>query len=130
MARKAHHILTYCIALVWFVNGFFCKILDLVPRHRLIVANTLGPSHAFLLTRVIGTLEILMAIWIATRIMSRMNAIVQIMVIATMNAIEFFLVPDLLLWGRGNAIFALLLILLIAFNEFYLNRKSVIHTNS
>jgi hypothetical protein len=40
-----------------------------------------------------------------------------------MNTLEFILVPDLLLWGRANAIFAFMLIGVIYFNEFYLNQK-------
>lgn len=119
-----HKILTTCIALVWFINGFFCKLLNLVPRHELIVSRTLGPQYAAPLTRIIGALEVLMSVWIFSRIMPRMNALTQIMVIATMNALEYFLVPDLLLWGKGNAVFAFLLILLIAYNEFYLNRAA------
>ena len=109
---------------MWFINGFFCKLLNLVPRHELIVSRTLGPQYAAPLTRIIGALEVLMSVWIFSRIMPRMNALTQIMVIATMNALEYFLVPDLLLWGKGNAVFAFLLILLIAYNEFYLNRAA------
>jgi hypothetical protein len=53
----------------------------------------------------------------------RLNTITQIIVIATMNTIEFILVPDLLLWGRFNALFALLFILLIWYNEFHLRKE-------
>jgi hypothetical protein len=122
--KTLHKGLTLLIAAVWFINGFFCKLLNLVPRHELIVSRTLGPQYAMPLTKIIGSLEVLMSLWIVSRIMPRMNAMTQIMVIATMNALEFFLVPDLLLWGKGNAIFASLLILLIVYNEFYLNRSA------
>jgi hypothetical protein len=47
----------------------------------------------------------------------------QIVVIATMNALEFILVPDLLLWGRANAVLALLLILVIYYKAFHLDQK-------
>lgn len=40
-----------------------------------------------------------------------------------MNTLEFILVPDLLLWGKANAIFAFILILVVYFNEFYLNKQ-------
>jgi hypothetical protein len=122
--KRLHKSLTFFIAAVWFVNGFFCKLLDMVPRHELIVSRTLGPQFAMPLTKIIGALEVLMSVWIVSRIMPRINAITQIMVIATMNALEFFLVPDLLLWGKGNAVFAFLLIMLIAYNGFYLNRSA------
>lgn len=121
--QRLHKSLTFFIAAVWFVNGFFCKLLDMVPRHELIVSRTLGPQFAMPLTKIIGTLEVLMSVWIVSRIMPRINAITQIMVIATMNALEFFMVPDLLLWGKGNAVFAFLLIMLIAYNGFYLSKS-------
>ncbi|EMS33047.1 hypothetical protein C943_00324 [Mariniradius saccharolyticus AK6] len=41
--------------------------------------------------------------------------------VAIMNILEFVLVPDLLLWGRYNALFALLFIGLVYYNEFVLN---------
>ncbi|HWI94018.1 MAG TPA: DoxX-like family protein [Flavisolibacter sp.] len=118
-----HKILAYLIATVWLINGLVCKVLNLVPRHREIVARILGDDHASLLTILIGILETLMAVWILSGIMPRVNAITQIVIIATMNAIEFFVVPDLLLWGRWNAFFAFLFILLILYNEFYFRKK-------
>lgn len=45
-------------------------------------------------------------------------------VVATMNIIEFIAVPDLLLWGRLNIFFAFLFIGLVYYNEFVLNKKS------
>lgn len=64
-----------------------------------------------------------MAIWIVTGYKSRLNAIIQIIVIAVMNMLEFILVPDLLLWGKMNSVFALLLIGVIYYNEFVLTAK-------
>jgi len=40
-----------------------------------------------------------------------------------MNSLEFILAPDLLLWGRFNALFAFLFILGIVYNEFYLRKR-------
>lgn len=120
-------ILNYSIALVWLANGLFCKVLNLVPRHQEIVATILGQEHARLLTIAIGISEILMAIWILSGIKSRLNAIFQIAVIAVMNTLEFILVPGLLLWGRFNALFALLLILVIYYHEFHLKPKTRPH---
>lgn len=122
--KSAHKLLSFCIAAIWIVNGLFCKVLNLVPRHELIVAKILGNEHARLLTIIIGFSEILIAIWILSNFRSRLNAIIQILIIATMNTLEFILVPDMLLWGKVNAIFAFILILVIYFNEFYLNKKS------
>ena len=118
-----NHFLNYFIAAVWIINGLFCKVLNLVPRHQEIVARILSIDHARLLTIAIGISEIAMAIWILSGIKSRLNAIAQIIIIAIMNALEFILVPDLLLWGRFNALFAFLFILLIFYNEFYVKKK-------
>jgi hypothetical protein len=61
-----------------------------------------------------------MAVWIASGYRARLNVITQVMVIATMNLLEFVLAPDLLLWGRFNLMFAFLFILLILYNEYFL----------
>jgi hypothetical protein len=36
-----YKLLNYLIAAVWLVNGLFCKVLGLVPRHQEIVATIL-----------------------------------------------------------------------------------------
>lgn len=121
-----HKMITYLIACVWVINGFLCKVLNLVPRHERIVARILGETHAGPLTKLIGIAEILMAIWVICGMRSRLNAVSQILIIATMNTIEFLLAADLLLWGKANAVFALLFIILIYYNEFKLNKRSVL----
>ena len=120
---RRNKLLNYFIAAVWIINGLFCKVLNLVPRHQEIVARILGNDHARLLTITIGISEIAMAVWILSGIKRRLNAIAQIIIIAAMNTLEFILVPDLLLWGRFNALFAFLFILLIFYNEFYSKNK-------
>ncbi len=120
-----YKILSYFIALIWFINGAFCKVLNLVPRHQEIVSRILGTEHAGLLTKAIGFAEILMAAWVVSDIKTRLAAIVQIIIIAAMNLLETALVPDLLLWGRMNLFFAFVLIGLIYYNEFHLNNKKV-----
>ena len=121
--RKIHNILIYCIATVWIVNGLFCKVLNLVPQHEQIIARILGNEYSRPLTLMIGLSEIGMAIWILSGIKTRLNSLSQIIIIATMNFLEFILAPELLLWGKANSIFALLFILVIYFNEFYLNKR-------
>lgn len=118
--------LTTCIAIVWIVNGLFCKVLNFVPRHEQIVAGILGDRYSGLLTVLIGLSEIGMAVWILTRIESRLNAIVQITIVAAMNILEFILVPELLYWGKMNSVFAFIFILIIYLNEFYLNKETVL----
>ncbi len=123
MKEKTHQILNYFIAMVWIGNGLFCKVLNLVPRHQQIVARILGNEHSKTFTILIGLSEIGMAIWILSGIKTRLNALVQILVVAIMNVLEFILVPDLLLWGKLNSVFALLFIILIYLNEYGLNKK-------
>lgn len=117
MTRR--QLLNYLIAAVWIANGLFCKLLNLVPRHQEIVARILGNNHAGILTKAIGFSEIAMAVWILSGYQSRLNAIAQIILITTMNILEFILAPDLLLWGRLNALFAFMFIAVIFYNEFY-----------
>ena len=125
MTIRNHKILSYCIAAVWIANGLFCKVLNLVPRHEQIVARILGDDYSRLLTILIGVSEIIMAVWILSGYKSKLNAIAQIIVVAIMNTIEFMLVPDLLLWGKLNSVFAFIFILVVYCNEFYLNKKQL-----
>lgn len=121
--RSAHKLLTIGIAAIWIVNGLLCKILNLVPRHELIVAKILGSEYSRPMTIAIGFSEILMAIWVLSGKRSKLNTVAQIVIIAVMNILEFIIAPELLLWGKFNAVFAFILILAIYFNEFYLNKK-------
>jgi hypothetical protein len=121
-------ILSIGIALVWLINGLFCKVLNLVPRHQLIVSRILAEEHADIITKIIGVLEILMSIWVVSRIKSRMCTLTQIFLIAVMNVIEFTMVPDLLLFGRVNLIVAVFFILIIFLNEFIIGKTN--HKNS
>ena len=117
--------LAIAISLVWLINGLFCKVLNLVPRHQLIVARILGEDYSGLITKAIGLSEILMFLWVLSKLKSRWCSVAQIIVVATMNTIEFILAPDLLLFGRLNSVFSLLFISLILINEFVLRHKEL-----
>lgn len=121
--HTAHRALSYCIAAVWLVNGLFCKVLNLVPRHQQIVAKILGAEHSRTLVILIGLAEVTMAAWILSGYKSRLNTIAQLLVVASMNSLEFILAPELLLWGRLNALFAFFFLVIAYTNEFYLNKK-------
>jgi len=118
-----HKFIKYAIAIVWILNGLYCKILNLVPRHQEIVAAILGDKYAKEFTLAIGIAELIMAVWILSNWKPRLNAILQIVVVAIMNLLEFIVVPDLLLWGRWNALFATFFIIIVCVNEFKLNTK-------
>ena len=121
--RTMHSMLILFLAAVWLVNGLVCKVLHFVPRHEQIVAGILGEAYAAPLTILIGFSEIIMAIWIVSKFASRWNAMVQIVVVAVMNILECILVPELLLWGRLNALFAFMFIGMVYYTEFVLHRK-------
>ena len=119
MNTRLHAFLHYLIAAVWFINGLFCKLLDFVPRHRLIVSRILGDSHSVIFTQLIGLAELIMCLWILSKIRSKLNGLIQILVIMSMNILELFLAPDLLLWGKANFIFALLFCGLVYYQQIY-----------
>ena len=114
--------------LIWMVNGLYCKIFNGVPRHEAIVSAILGPGHARLLTVLIGSAEVVMAVWIFSGWKAGLNARLQILAIAAMNLLEFLLVPRLLLFHRFNSVFVLLLILAIAFAYFPPKKMTAMRT--
>lgn len=117
-------ILNTAIAFVWLFSGVYCKLLDLEPRHRAIVARVLGEDMAGWATTAIGALEVLMGLWVLTRITPRLCAVTQILVVAAMNILEFFLAPDLLLFGHLNALFAFFFLVIVYVNAFVLNSSA------
>lgn len=122
-SAKTPLILNLAIASVWLINGLFCKILNLVPRHQQIVARILGEEHSFILTKTIGAFEVLMAVWVISRIQSRLCTIVQILLVAIMNIIEFILAPDLLLFGKMNIVVAAFFIGILIITEMLYQRR-------
>ena len=117
-----YKITNITLAGIWLINGLFCKVLNLVPRHEQIVANILSEDYSRPLIITIGCLEIAMAFWVLSNKYSKLNAIAQIVIISSMNILEFMLVPELLLWGKLNALFAFILIIVIYYNQFHFNK--------
>jgi len=110
--------------MVWFLNGLVCKVLNLAPRHQEIVARILGEEYARTITVLIGISEIIMAVWVLSKYKSQFNAITQMIIVLAMNLLEYFIAPDLLLWGRMNIVFALFFVGLVYYNEFILKEYS------
>jgi len=121
--KNIYRFINVLIAGVWLVNGLFCKVLNLVPRHQEIVAEILGETFARPLTFAIGCLEVCMCIWVLSGIKSRLSASLQIGIVLLMNVIEFFAVPDLLLWGKLNFVFAFLFVITVYINEFKIKKS-------
>lgn len=116
-------ILNMLVAMVWLINGLFAKLLNFVPRHREIVAEILGSQHAGWMTNAIGVGEVLLALWILSWRFPRVVAVIQILLVAAMNALELALVPDLLLWGPFNVLFAFVFIVAVFCNGFLLRAR-------
>lgn len=115
-----HSILTCLIAAVWLANGLLCKVLNLAPRHEQIVASILGNTYSREWTVSIGIAEIMMTIWICSGYLKRVNAMIQIFIVLLMNVLEVLLVPQLLLWGYMNLVFAILFCVVIYYSQFVL----------
>jgi DoxX-like protein len=89
------------IGSVWIFHGLYSKILNGIPRHRLIVGKILGEEHAGFATRLIGTLEMLLGIWAWTGWQPVGCAAVQTAAIVAMNSLEIYLARDLLISAIG-----------------------------
>ncbi len=126
MKNKIYLSLVWIIATVWLANGLLCKILNLVPRHQKIVARILGAEHVDVFTKAIGVGEVLIALWIISSYKPRLCAIVQITLVLAMNIMELILVPDLLLFGRLNAFFALCFVIVVYCHQFVLRPRSAL----
>jgi len=117
MITKIHVLLTILIGLVWFINGFICKVLSLTPRHEEIVARILGSDFSAILTVLIGCSEVLMAFWVWSRKWSKLNTYTQIGIVLTMNVLESIIASDLLLWGNLNIVWASVFCLVVWYNH-------------
>lgn len=125
MTRKIiSQIITILSGFVWLINGFYAKVLDKVPRHEAIVGRILGKTYERPLILTIGILEVLMALWIFSGYKSRLNVICQIAIVLTMNLLEFVFAKDLLLWGRLNALYALIFAVILYVNAFHLKPQN------
>jgi hypothetical protein len=99
-----HIIAQILIGSVWVFHGLYSKILNGIPRHRLIVGKILGAANAGLATKAIGLLEVLLGIWAFTGWQPVACAAVQSAAIVAMNTLEIFLAGELLISAVGMVI--------------------------
>ena len=92
------------IGSVWVFHGFYSKILNGIPRHRLIVGKILGAANAGMATKAIGLLEVLLGLWAFTGWQPAGCAVVQTAAIVAMNTLEIFLAGELLISAVGMVI--------------------------
>lgn len=109
----SHFIIRLMFAAVWWVNGLYCKVLDLVPRHQEIVAHILGDGNARTLTVLIGLGETAFGCWIFSGRKWRLSCGLQITGVLAMNVVEFLAARELLLFGTWNIWIALIYCLLV-----------------
>jgi uncharacterized membrane protein YphA (DoxX/SURF4 family) len=80
-------LIRLAIALVWFYQGLWCKVLGGVPRHEAVIAavpfigSAAGPSTLIAL----GLLECGIGLWVFSGRWMRQAAIVQTVLLAAMN---------------------------------------------
>ncbi len=83
------------IAAVWLYEGLWCKILGRAASQADVVEAVprLGPRFGLLFLKALGTVEFLLALWVACGIAPGACAIVQTVLLLTLNA-------NGLLWAR------------------------------
>ncbi|MEO8351921.1 MAG: DoxX-like family protein [Chthoniobacteraceae bacterium] len=99
-----HTLSAVIIGGVWVFHGLYSKLLDGIPRHRLIVGRILGERIAGPATKVIGLFEIALGIWVFTGWKPIGCAAVQTLAIVGMNTVEILLAGDLLISATGMLI--------------------------
>lgn len=108
-------IMTGIIGSVWVFHGLYSKILSGIPRHAMIVERVLGERIAGHATLFIGIVEVLLGLWIFSRLKRRACALVQTLAIAAMNTLEIILARDLLVSALGMVVLNFAFISLIWF---------------
>jgi len=93
--------LTVLIGSVWVFHGLYSKISDGIPRHRQIVERILGPEIVDFATLFIGVLEVLLGLWIFTRMWRKACALIQTLALISMNVLEILFAKDLLISAPG-----------------------------
>lgn len=99
-----HIVSQIVIGSVWVFHGLYSKILDGIPRHRLIVGKILGVANPGIATKAIGLLELLLGVWTFTGWQPVGCATVQTAAIVAMNTLEICLAGELLISAIGMVI--------------------------
>lgn len=102
LQSEALHIFSQIvIGAVWVFHGLYSKLLNGIPRHRLIVGKVLGVANAGIATKAIGLAEVLLGIWAFTGWQPVGCAVVQTSAIVAMNTLEILLAGELLVSAVG-----------------------------
>lgn len=101
LSHQIRRLLGVGIASVWLFHGLYSKIFHGIPRHRQIVARVLGEGLAGPVTIAVGSLEVILGIWILSGRRRPACALVQTLAILGMNTLEILLAKDLLISAFG-----------------------------
>jgi hypothetical protein len=112
-ADTIHVAVQMLIGVVWVFHGLFSKLLNGIPRHRLIVGKILGTANAGVFTKVIGLFEVLLGIWAFTGWQAVGCAAVQTAALVIMNTLEIIFAEELLISAVGMVILNLVFLTLI-----------------
>jgi hypothetical protein len=107
LSIKARRLLGLGIGSVWLFHGLYSKILDGIPRHRMIVGRILGENSAHGATVAIGVLEVSLGLWAVSGYKRWACALVQSLAIVGMNTVEIIRANDLLISAPGMVVFNL-----------------------
>ena len=108
-----HRLAAIFITGVWIFHGLYSKILNGIPRHKMIVGEILGETAADAAVIVIGMLEILLGCWVLSGLYRRLNATVQTLALVSMNTLEILLAREFLISAGGMVFLNLCFIALI-----------------
>jgi hypothetical protein len=103
-SQAIHIFAQIVIGSIWVFHGLYSKMLNGIPRHRLIVGKILGNETAQIATRIIGALEFLLGLWAFTGWQPVWCASFQTTAIVAMNSLEILLARELLISAIGMLI--------------------------
>jgi len=112
-SNACHVAAQVVIGSVWVFHGLYSKILNGIPRHKLIVAKILGPANAGIMTKTIGLFEVMLGLWTFSGWQPVGCATVQTAALVTMNTLEIILAREIPISAVGMAILNLFFLLLV-----------------
>jgi uncharacterized membrane protein YphA (DoxX/SURF4 family) len=85
---RSRQIARLSIALVWFYQGLWCKVLGRMPHHLSIISSVpfIGPGAGRAVLVLLGAVECGLGAWVLTGWRPRIAAIAQAMLLVAMNA--------------------------------------------
>lgn len=82
-----HKLIRLCIAMVWFYQGLWCKVLGGVPRQEEVISTVpfIGVGEVRLALITLGLVECGLAVWVLSGQRMRQAATVQTALLGAMN---------------------------------------------